>query len=121
MSTDDTLYEQLGGREAIGAVVDRFYERVLDDERLEPYFDETDTQQLRRHQTQFLTASLGGPNEYAGESVRKAHDHLDIRQEHFNAVAAHLQATLEEFNVEDEVIEEVMAIVGELEEDVVGR
>lgn len=42
--SDETLYERLGGRESIAAVVDSFYETVLDDERVADYFDGIDMQ-----------------------------------------------------------------------------
>lgn len=118
MSSDGTLYERVGGRKAISAVVDRFYERVLNDERLDQYFVETDIRELRSHQTRFLVAALGGPDDYMGHSVREAHKHLDIHPEHFDAVAGHLRTTLEEFDVDEEATEEVMATVGGLREDV---
>lgn len=118
MSSDDSLYERLGGREAIDAVVNRFYERVLADESLEHYFTGTDMQRLRTHQARFLVAAFGGPDEYAGANVRDAHEHLDVRPEHFDAVAGHLRATLEEFDIDNEAVEEVMATVGGLREDV---
>jgi hemoglobin len=118
MSEDGTLYERLGGREAISAVVDRFYERVLADDRLADFFDDAEMERLRAHQTRFLAAATGGPVEYAGRSVRAAHADLDLREEHFAAVATHLRETLAEFDVEESAIEEVMATVDGLKDDI---
>ncbi|MGM0590057.1 MAG: group I truncated hemoglobin [Halobacteriota archaeon] len=118
MSDSETLYEQLGGRASIAAVVDRFYERVLADESLEEFFDGVDTQRLRAHQTSFLCAATGGPTEYTGESVREAHAHLDLTEAHFESVAAHLQTTLEEFDVTERHVDAVMETVGGLKSEV---
>lgn len=117
MTDDATLYERLGGQEAIAAVVDRFYERVLGDDRLEGYFADVDVERVRRHQTVFLVAATGGPVEYTGQSIRAAHAGLELGEEHFTAVATHLRESLEEFDIERAAIESVMETVGDLEAD----
>jgi hemoglobin len=120
MATDRTLYERLGGREAIAAVVDEFYDRVVADDRLRPHFEDTDMQRLRAHQTQFLVAAADGPQEYAGESVRAAHDDLDLSEDDFWVVADHLDAALAACDVPDREREQVMSTVAGLEADVLG-
>lgn len=119
MSRNVTLYDRLGGQEAIEAVVDRFYERVLDDDRLRPYFEDTDMDRLRRHQTMFLSFATGGPVEYGGRDMETAHAGLGITDEDFAAVAVHLQAALKEFDVDDEDVQAVAEEIMALKEDVV--
>lgn len=117
--TDDTLYEKLGGEEAIHAVVDRFYERVLADDRLAGFFDDTDVQELRAHQAAFLTYVTGGTDEWEGRTMREAHAGLGITDDDFDAVAVHLQETLAEFDVPEEHVETVMTAVADLRGEVV--
>lgn len=119
MTDSATLYERLGGEDAIAAVVEEFYERVLADDQLAPYFEGTDMAAQRAHQTQFLSAVAGGPVEYSGESMREAHAHLEIDHEDFMAVAGHLQASLEAFDVPGEEVDEVVTAVAGLEDEVV--
>lgn len=119
MPEDGTLFERLGGQEAIDAVVDDFYDRVLSDEDLQPYFRETDTGELREHQKQFLAAVAGGPVEYDGTDMATAHAHLDVTDEAFTRVAEHLSATLESFDVPEEERSEVMDAVASYRDDVV--
>jgi hemoglobin len=119
MSREQTLYDRLGGREAISAVVDEFYERVLADERLAPLFEETDMDSLIAHQTRFLSSVTGGPVEYTGADMRTAHEHLDVTHEQFGIVAVHLRDSLEAFDVAEQDIEAVMTAVGGLEDDIV--
>ncbi len=114
-----TLYERLGGRESIAAVVDRFYERVMDDDRLVRFFEDVDMERQRAHQTQFLSAVTGGPVDYDGESMREAHDHLDITEEDFAAIATHLEDTLQEFYVGERERREVLTEFGSYEEEIV--
>src|SRR5215207_4138147 len=92
--TPPSLYEQLGGAESIGAVVDDFYRRVLADDALAAVFAGLDLGRLRRHQTRFLGYALGGPNQYTGRNMRAAHAGLGITPAQFAAVAAHLSAAL---------------------------
>ncbi|WP_368409390.1 group 1 truncated hemoglobin [Halorussus gelatinilyticus] len=114
-----TLYERLGGEDAISAVVESFYDRVLDDERIAHYFEETDMSALRAHQTQFLSSVAGGPVEYDGRDLETAHDHLGIDGRDFEIVARHLDDALAEFDVSEDDRKTVVAAVGELRSAVV--
>jgi hemoglobin len=116
-----TIYREIGGREAVEAVVDDFYERVLDDDQLTPYFEETDMADLRSHQIQFISAVAGGPVDYTGDDMREAHDHLGIEEEDFDLVGRYLQAALEENGVPEEHVETIMAEVAALKAPVLGR
>ena len=115
----ETLYERLGGEEAIAAVVDSFYERVLEDEDLEHFFEGVDMQAQRAHQTQFLSSVAGGPVEYTGEDMRTAHAHLEITDSDFGAIATHLGATLESFDVDEDDREAVLEAVASYEDEIV--
>jgi hemoglobin len=115
-----SLYQQLGGKEAIVAVVDEFYNRVVADERLAGMFGGLDMVRQRKHLAAFLAMAFGGPNEYQGRAIRAAHQGLGITGEQFGAVAGHLQATLVFFGVPGELIDTVIGTVAGLQGDVVG-
>lgn len=110
----DTLYDRLGRRDGIEAVVETFYDRVLADDQLEEYFEGMEMDELRSHQTAFLSAVTGGPGAYDGRDMRAAHDHLDLDQSDFVAVAAHLDAALAAHGVRaddrDVVLDEVRSL-----------
>src|SRR5215470_8514444 len=89
-----SLYEKLGEEAAIAKVVDGFYERVLADGSLAPFFDGVDMPALRRHQAAFLGAATGGPQPYTGPDLAAAHAGRGITDEHFDRVAEHLAAAL---------------------------
>jgi len=116
-----TLYDRLGGEEAIAAVVDEFYDRVLADDQLASFFEDVDMERQRAHQTAFITSVTGGPDLYDGMDMRRAHAHLDLQAEDFAAVADHLDDALAEFEVDDEDRAAVMSAVAELEDDVLNR
>src|SRR5215218_8926720 len=115
-----SLYEDLGGRAAIAAVVEEFYGRVLGDAALAPLFAGADLDQLRRHQTAFLVSALGGPNEYRGRGLRQAHTGLNITAAQFGAVAGHLSDALAVCGVPDSTIATVIGHVAQLQGDIVG-
>lgn len=116
---EPTLYERLGEGDAIAAVVDEFYDRVLADDELEAYFENTDTAALREHQTQFLSSVTGGPDQYDGVDMATAHEHLGVTVAHFGRIAEHLDGALREFDVPDEEREAVMEAVASYQDDIV--
>jgi len=116
-----TLYEQLGGEDAIEAVVDKFYDKVMADPLVNVFFKNTDMKKQRKHQKQFMMMAFGGPNQYAGQNMRKAHEGMGLKDEHFDAIVKHLAATLKEFNVSDDLIKAVADKLEPLRNDVLGR
>jgi hemoglobin len=120
----DSLYEKLGGEAAVSAAVNIFYRKVLQDETINHFFENTDMQKQMAKQKSFLTMAFGGPNSYTGEDMRKGHAHLvakGLNDDHFNAVAGHLQSTLEELGVAADLVSEVMAIAESTRNDVLGK
>ncbi len=119
----DSLFEKIGGEAAVDAAVDIFYRKVLTDSSIAKFFDTVDMDKQIAKQKSFLTMAFGGPNEYSGKDMREAHAPLvekGLNESHFNAVAGHLQATLEELKVPAELIAEVMAIAASTHDDVLG-
>lgn len=68
-----SLFERLGGSVAIGALIDDLSQRLLADPQLSHYFDDIDGQTLQAHREAYLTAVLGGPEEYEGRGMRESH------------------------------------------------
>ncbi|NOX99721.1 MAG: group 1 truncated hemoglobin [Verrucomicrobia bacterium] len=117
----DSLYSQLGGKAAIDAAVDLFYTKVLADKRVNFFFEDTNMKRQHNKQKQFLSAALGSPVPYEGMDMRKGHANMDLKEEHFNAIAENLQATLEELKIKPELIAKVMAVVATTKDDVLNR
>ncbi|WAR44366.1 group I truncated hemoglobin [Methylomonas rapida] len=123
-ATATTLYEQLGGEAAVNAAVDIFYRKVLDDHRINRFFDHTDMEKQAAKQKAFLTMAFGGPNNYSGADMRRGHAHLvkmGLDDSHFDAVMEHLTGTLRELNVPQNLIDQVAAIAESTRTDVLGR
>lgn len=120
-SPTPSYYEQIGGAPTIRAAVDRFYERVVKDSDLAPYFTATNMPRLKRHQVQLLTTALGGPDEYAGRDLALAHRGRGITEPHYAKVAEHLTATLRELGAPAEVVTAVSTTLDGLRAEIVAE
>ncbi len=120
-----TLYERIGGKAAVDAAVDKFYDRVLADERINHFFEGVDMQKQRGHQRAFLTFAFGGTPNYDGRSMRTAHqrlvEQLNLTDEHFDAVVEDLAVTLTELGVSDDLIGEVAGVAESIRGEVLNR
>lgn len=113
-----SIYEKIGGEAAVNAAVDIFYRKVLMDDRISEFFDTVDMENQHIKQKAFLTMAFGGPNSYTGKDMREGHKHLNLTEEHFNAVAENLVATLKELDVPQEYIDDIIAVCLSVKDDV---
>lgn len=113
------LFEKLGGRPAVEAVVKEFYKRMLSDSQVAGFFENTNIEFQTQQQIKFLTMALGGPNDYDGRDMKDAHMDLGITEHHFDVVAGHLVDTLKWAGVAQEEIDAVVALVVPLKADIV--
>ncbi len=118
-----SLFDRIGGSAAVDAAVDIFYKKVLADDSISHFFASTDMKKQHAQQKAFLAYAFGGPANYSGEDMRAAHAPLvakGLNEEHFAAVAGHLQAVLEELGVATDLTSEVMTIAASTHDDVLG-
>jgi len=117
----ESIFEQIGGEAAVNAAVDIFYRKVLADDRISHFFDTVDMEAQHVKQKAFLTMAFGGPNSYSGKDMRAAHKHMNLTEEHFNAVAENLVGTLEELSVPQNLIDGVVDIALSVKDDVLNK
>ncbi len=114
-----TLYEKLGGEKTVKLVVDKFYERVLNDDRIKHFFTSVDMFKQKIHQLDFLTYAFEGSERYRGSTMRAVHQKLvqeqGLSDEHFDAFIEDLVATLKELEISPALIEEAVAVAGSVE------
>ncbi len=120
MPAAETLYERLGGEVAVVALVDDFYERVLADELLRPFFVNASMDKLRAMQREFFSAALEGPVRYTGRPLYHTHFGRGIKRQHFARFVEHLFATLEDFPLSEDDRSLVIARVNTYLDEVVG-
>lgn len=120
-----SLYERIGGEAAVMAAVDLFYRKVTDDPVTKPFFEGLDMDKQVQKQVSFMTWAFGGPDAYKGRDLTAAHARLvneeGLSDPHFDAIASHLQETLEEMGVEKPLIDEALGIIAPTRDAVLGR
>jgi hemoglobin len=116
----ETLYARIGGEPTITRLVNKFYDRVLSDSELAPFFKNSTMEKLCCMQTEFFRAALDGPVNYTGLSIVRAHQGRGIKVRHFNLFAQHLLATLKELNISPGDIESIIARINLQANDVTG-
>jgi len=116
-----SVYELIGGEPALVAVVDDFYERVLADPQLAPFFAGANMPKLKGRQVEFFAAALGGPDLYQGGSMRQVHAGRGIGQADFDKVAFHLTHALSAAGVPGETVTQIAGVVLPLAGEIVSR
>ena len=120
----DRLYEKIGGSETIRELVQLFYDRVLADPRLAPFFQHTDTAALRAQQAMFITMLLGRSRSFSGRDLTTAHAGAraqGLNDEHFDALLGHFETSLQELDVAEDYTREVVALLETTRNAVLGR
>ena len=94
-----SLYERLGGVDAIAAVARAFEDRAAKDDRIKQKFARTDLERLHKEFVDQLCQDTGGPCTYTGLSMTQAHTNMGVTSGEFDAFMEDLVATLNDFNV----------------------
>lgn len=113
----ENLYDRLGAKEGIRAVVDDFYDRLLANDELGPFFEDADMEKLRRTQTDFLCEAGGGPETYDAEPVREAHLHIPFTPTHIQQAIELLYESLDALDVSEADANAIVEAVAAHEED----
>jgi len=96
---EPSLYERLGGVDAIAAVARAFEDRAAKDDRINQKFARTDLERLHKEFVDQLCQDTGGPCTYTGLSMTQAHTNMGVTSGEFDAFMEDLVATLNDFNV----------------------
>ena len=119
-----SLYDRLGGYNAVAAVVDDFVGRLVTDKQFERFFagHSTDSKKrIRQHIVDQLCAAAGGPCVYTGRTMKDSHAGLGITEAEWDAAAKHLVASLDKFKVPEPEKRDLLAFVTGLKADIVEK
>jgi hemoglobin len=114
-----SLYERLGGNEAITAVVDDFVARCAADGRINGKFARTDIPRLKKNLVDQVCEAAGGPCTYSGRDMRQTHDGMSVTGGEFEALVADLVATLDKFGVGEAEKSELLSALAPMRSDIV--
>lgn len=114
-----SLYDRLGGKQAITAVVDQFVANVAADGRINSRFATTDIPKLKGHLVDQVCQATGGPCRYQGRDMKATHLGMQISAADFGALVQDLVAALDKFDVPATEKGELLALLGPMKKDIV--
>ena len=121
MAARKTLYDRLGGKPAITAVVDDFVANVAADGRINRRFAGTDIPRLKRMLVDQICEATGGPCKYAGQTMTDAHRGMNISDGEFTALVENLVRSLDKFKVPSGEKGELLTALGGMKPQIVGK
>jgi hemoglobin len=116
-----SLYERLGGKPAITAVIDDFIGNVAADTRINKRFANADIPRLKARLVDQVCEVSGGPCKYTGASMRDAHTGMKITDAEFGALVEDLVKSLDKFKVPAKEKGELLSALGGMKGDIVGK
>jgi hemoglobin len=121
MTTTQTksLYDRLGGGDAINALTESWVARVGGDDRANGKFIRTDIERLMTEVVDQLCEATGGPCTYTGRSMLETHAGMKVTAGEFDVVMQHLGAALDELNIPKTEQDELVALLRPMRDDIV--
>jgi hemoglobin len=121
---EKSLYQRLGGYDALAAVTDEFLTKLASDPQLGRFFvglsDDSRTR-VRQHVIDFLCVASGGPCKYTGRDMKTAHTGLHISESDWDKSVRYLVEILDKFKVPEKEKGQVLGAISGLKSDIVGR
>ncbi|WP_455287434.1 group I truncated hemoglobin [Cupriavidus necator] len=119
--TMPSLYDRLGGIQAITAVVDDFVGNVAADTRINAKFANANLPRLKMRLVEQICAGAGGPCTYSGRDMKTAHAGMGITNSEFDALVEDLVKSLTKFKVPPQEQKELLSLLGPMRKDIVSR
>jgi hemoglobin len=120
--TEQTLYNRLGGYDAIAAVVNELLQRLMADSQLERFWNNRGEDGLNREKQlliDYLCSSAGGPMLYVGRDNKTSHKGMGITDSDWDKFIAHLNATLDVFQVPQQERSDLLDFIDSTRADIV--
>ena len=116
-----SLYDRLGGKPAITAVVDDFVGNVAADSRINGFFARANVPHLKMMLVDQICEASGGPCKYTGRDMKSAHAGMGVGDAQFGALVEDLVKSLDKFKVPAREKNELLAALGSMKKDIVTR
>ncbi len=116
-----SLYERLGKKEAITAVVEEFVANVAADTRINTFFAHTDIPHLKTELVDQICQATGGPCKYTGKTMKEAHQGMGVSTADFTALVEDLVKALDKFHVGAKEKDELLSALGSMKGDIVEK
>jgi len=115
------LFDRLGGKEAITAVVDDFVAKVGADSRINARFANVDMPHLKAMLVEQICEASGGPCKYSGKDMKTAHTGMNITDAEFGALVEDLGKSLDQFKVGKTEQDQLVGALAPMKPQIVGQ
>lgn len=116
---EKSLYDRLGGKDAITAVVDEFVGVVVADDRINGFFKNADAANLKKQLVDQICSASGGPCKYEGKDMKTAHAGMGVKEADFNALVEDLTKALDKFKVGEKEKSDLLGALAGMKADIV--
>ena len=116
-----SLYDRLGGKDAITAVVGEFVTRIGADDKINARFANVDLTHLKQMLVEQICEASGGPCKYTGKDMKTAHAGQNITEEEFNALGEDMKGALDKFKVAADAQNDLLGALTPMKSDIVGK
>ncbi|HVK84875.1 MAG TPA: group 1 truncated hemoglobin [Kofleriaceae bacterium] len=120
-ATAKPLYDRLGGKEGITAVVKDLIANVGADARINTMFANSDLAALETKLIDQICEASGGPCKYTGKTMKETHAGMGVTEAHFNALVEDLVKSLDKIGVKDPEKSELLGALGGMKGDIVEK
>ena len=120
----ESLYEAIGGKNAVELASIKLYYHIMEDDRINKFFEGIDTKKQAIKMNAFLTYIFGGPSLYAGRNMRAAHKKVvekGLSDEHVDAMLDNVHTVLNEMEIAPDLQKQVFAQLEKHRDDVLCR
>jgi hemoglobin len=116
---EKSLYDRLGGKDAITAVVEDFVGNVAGDKRINAFFANADIPHLKQMLVDQICEATGGPCKYTGKDMKTSHNGMNVKDADFNALVEDLVKSLDKFKVPEKEKGELLGALSKMHDDIV--
>lgn len=121
---EQNLLELIGGEEAVAALIEKFYMKMLEDIRVVEFFTNVDIDRLKSHQRSFFCNSLKGEPRSDMSYLARVHEPLverGLNDDHYDVAVEHIVSSLKELNVSEDHILKIVNLLECFRSEVLGR
>jgi hemoglobin len=116
---EKSLYDRLGGKDAIAPLVDDFVANVAGDKRINTFFANADIPGFKVKLVDQICEATGGPCKYTGKDMKTSHNGMNIKDADFNALVEDLVKSLDKFKVGEKEKGELLGALSKMHDDIV--
>ena len=121
-AAEKTLYQRLGGYDAVAAVVGQLFARMIPNQQLSRYFiglSDDSKKRVQQLTVDFVCSATGGPCIYTGRDMKTSHEGLGITDSDWEVSVNILVGILDEFKVPEQEKNELLGILSGLKPSIV--